>query len=218
MKQMVLSLFLFLSLSLQAQAERRDTLMSDSLQTDSVIPAKPSAFKRAIRKFMNFSDFDTLYISPNRYNYALMTTHFSNFEYYSVTSNLKAYLFRVVRNNCLHYRRDQQIGRAVCEKIRQKEAGLMEYYTRTIESCDPNELFTTEILTIYKEQVEQMPDITKQVFTLKTEGRSYKEIADILHISIRKVDKELQKATAKLRESLKDYLSVLVVFFTLLEK
>lgn len=79
MKQIVLSLFLFLSLSLQAQAERRDTLMSDSLQTDSVIPAKPSAFKRAIRKFMNFSDFDTLYISPNRYNYALMTTHFSNF-------------------------------------------------------------------------------------------------------------------------------------------
>ena len=88
MKQIVLSLFLFLSLSLQAQAERRDTLMSDSLQTDSVIPAKPSAFKRAIRKFMNFRDFDTLYISPNRYNYALMTTHFSNFEYYSVTSNL----------------------------------------------------------------------------------------------------------------------------------
>jgi hypothetical protein len=35
---------------------------------------------------MNFSDFDTLYISPNRYNYALMATHFSNFEYYSVTS------------------------------------------------------------------------------------------------------------------------------------
>lgn len=44
MKQMVLSLFLFLSLSLQAQAERRDTLMSDSLQTDSVIPAKTKRF------------------------------------------------------------------------------------------------------------------------------------------------------------------------------
>ena len=133
-------------------------------------------------------------------------------------TNLKAYLFRVVRNNCLHYRRDQQIGRAVCEKIRQKEAGLMEYYTRTIESCNPNELFTNEILAIYKEQVEQMPDITKQIFTLKTEGRSYKEIAGILNISIKKVDKELQNATAKLRSSLKDYLSVLVVFFTFLEK
>ena len=132
--------------------------------------------------------------------------------------NLKAYLFRVVRNNCLHYRRDQQIGRTVCEKIRQKEAGLMEYYTRTIESCDPNELFTNEIIAICKEQVLQMPDITKQVFTLKTEGRSYKEIADILNISTKKVDKELQNATVKLRLSLKDYLSVLVIFFTLLEK
>ena len=37
---------------------------------------RPSPFKRAIKKFMNFSDFDTLYISPNRYNYALMATHF----------------------------------------------------------------------------------------------------------------------------------------------
>lgn len=44
--------------------------------------------KDAIKKFMNFSDFDTLYISPNRYNYALMVTHFSNFEYYSITSEL----------------------------------------------------------------------------------------------------------------------------------
>ena len=70
MKQIVLSLFLFLSLSLQAQTEGRDTLMNDSLQADSVVPAQPSAFKRAIKKFMNFSDFDTLYISPNRYNYA----------------------------------------------------------------------------------------------------------------------------------------------------
>ena len=88
MKQIVLSLFLFLSLSLQAQAERRDTLMSDNIEADSLTSVRPSAFKRAIKKFMNFSDFDTLYISPNRYNYALMVTHFSNFEYYSVTSNL----------------------------------------------------------------------------------------------------------------------------------
>lgn len=88
----------------------------------------------------------------------------------------------------------------------------MEYYTRTIESCNPNELFTNEIIAICKEQVQQMPDITKQVFTLKTEGRSYKEIADILNISTKKVDKELQNATVKLRLSLKDYLSVLVIF------
>ena len=39
---------------------------------------------KAIKKFLNFNDFDTTYINPNRYNYALMLDHFTNYEYYSV--------------------------------------------------------------------------------------------------------------------------------------
>ncbi len=87
-RQIILYISLLLSLSLQAQPGKENISVTDSVQEDSVSIAKPNAFKRAIKKFMNFSDFDTLYISPNRYNYALMTTHFSNFEYYSVTSEL----------------------------------------------------------------------------------------------------------------------------------
>ena len=85
-RQLVLYISLLVSFSFQAQSEKAGITVNDSIQEDSVTPPKPSAFKRAIKKFMNFSDFDTLYISPNRYNYALMATHFSNFEYYSVTS------------------------------------------------------------------------------------------------------------------------------------
>ena len=85
-RQVVLYISLLVSFSLQAQSEKAGITVNDSIQEDSVTTPKPSAFKRAIKKFMNFSDFDTLYISPNRYNYALMATHFSNFEYYSVTS------------------------------------------------------------------------------------------------------------------------------------
>lgn len=85
-KRIVLFLLLSLSLSLQAQTEEGTRLVSDSLEVDSVEIPRKSIFK-SIKKFLNFSDFDTLYISPNRYYYALMTTHFSNFEYYSVTSD-----------------------------------------------------------------------------------------------------------------------------------
>ena len=85
-RQLVLYISLLVSFSLQAQSEKAGITVNDSIQEDSVTTPKPSAFKRAIKKFMNFSDFDTLYISPNRYTYALMATHFSNFEYYSVTS------------------------------------------------------------------------------------------------------------------------------------
>ncbi len=87
-KQAVLYFFLFLSFSLQARIEKSGNFTDNHPETDSVTAVPAGGFKKAIRKFLNFSDFDTLYISPNRYNYALMVTHFSNFEYYSVTSDL----------------------------------------------------------------------------------------------------------------------------------
>lgn len=94
-RRFTLYLFLLVSLSSLAQAERTElpavtevAAVSDSAETDSAAFSRTGRLKKFVKKFMNFSDFDTLYISPNRYNYALMTTHFSNFEYYSVTSEL----------------------------------------------------------------------------------------------------------------------------------
>lgn len=94
-RRFTLYLFLLVSLSSLAQAERTElpavmeaAAVSDSAETDSAAFSRTDRLKKFVKKFMNFSDFDTLYISPNRYNYALMTTHFSNFEYYSVTSEL----------------------------------------------------------------------------------------------------------------------------------
>ena len=36
-------------------------------------------------------------------------------------ANIEAYLYKVIRNNCLMYRRNQQIGQAVYEQIKLKE-------------------------------------------------------------------------------------------------
>ena len=113
---------------------------------------------------------------------------------------------------CLKYRRDRYTGKAVYEKILMKERGVMDFYTRTIESCNPNELFQREIIEICRKQLEQMPELTKQVFIAhKLEGKSYKEIADMLCINLKKVDRELQQAAMKLRLSLKDYLLLLLL-------
>lgn len=87
MKRFLFYFFLLLSFSLQALPERKDSLPNTRCSMDSIKTTKHNSFKKAFKKFLNFNDFDTLYIKPNRYNYALMTTHFSNFEYYSLTSN-----------------------------------------------------------------------------------------------------------------------------------
>ena len=127
-------------------------------------------------------------------------------------TSIEAYLFGVVKKRCLKYRRDRYTGKAVYEKILMKERGVMDFYTRTIESCNPNELFQREIIEICRKQLEQMPELTKQVFIAhKLEGKSYKEIADMLCINLKKVDRELQQAAMKLRLSLKDYLLLLLL-------
>lgn len=82
-KYFISCLLLLVSFSLFAQ-----NVGSDSITHDSILKReKQSPFIRGVKKFFNFSDYDTLYVSPNHYNYALMTTHFSNFEYYSVSSS-----------------------------------------------------------------------------------------------------------------------------------
>lgn len=59
---------------------------SNFIAPDRTVHKRSEIIKRAIKKFLDFSDFDTAYISPNRYNYALMLDHFTNYEYYSVGS------------------------------------------------------------------------------------------------------------------------------------
>lgn len=67
-------------LSLFAQNEESNLLHL------TVLSINVRKLSKSNKKFLNFSDFDTAYISPNRYNYALMLDHFTNYEYYSVGS------------------------------------------------------------------------------------------------------------------------------------
>lgn len=127
-------------------------------------------------------------------------------------TNIEAYLYKVVRNNCLMYRRNRQIGQAVYERILLKERRAMDYYTRAIESCDPDMLFRDEILEICRTQLERMPELTQRIFKARRlEGKSYREIAEQFGIPQKKVDKQLQQAVAKLRRALKDFFSIVLL-------
>lgn len=74
---------ILLPFSLFAQSEGNDSVSYDSIYTHS----RQGGFKKAIKKFLNLSDYDTTYISPNRFNYALMLDHFTNYEYYSISND-----------------------------------------------------------------------------------------------------------------------------------
>lgn len=125
--------------------------------------------------------------------------------------NIEAYIFRIVRNNCIMHRRSIQRGQELYEKIKTQERGVMDYYTHAIESCNPEELFQREVMEIYTHQMEQLPELSQQIFSAnRVQGLTYKQIAEQLDIPVKKVDKEIQRVVLHLRHSLKDYLVVTI--------
>ena len=82
-----LLLFICLSFPLSSFAQsgeiEKTVAVADSLQTKK----RPNGFIRAFNYLFNPNDIDTTYIGPNRYNYALMLDHFTNYEYYAIGSN-----------------------------------------------------------------------------------------------------------------------------------
>ena len=80
LKRLIFCLWILLPFFLFAQNEEAHLTVHDSITSGK----HQGTFIKAMKKFLNFNDFDTTYISPNRYNYALMLDHFTNYEYYSV--------------------------------------------------------------------------------------------------------------------------------------
>ena len=125
-------------------------------------------------------------------------------------------LYRRIRNRCLDYRRNNSRHKAVFDKISEKERGLMEYYSRAIESCNPSLLYAQEINVISEKSLMKLPETTRKIFLLKRyEGKSYKEISEIMNISVGKIDYELRRAMNLLRTTLVDYINPAIISLTL---
>ncbi|MCD7941421.1 MAG: hypothetical protein LUH50_15960, partial [Bacteroides intestinalis] len=63
LKRFIFCLWILLPFSLFAQNEGTNSIAHDSL----TIGKHQGTFIKAMKKFLNFNDFDTTYISPNRY-------------------------------------------------------------------------------------------------------------------------------------------------------
>ena len=126
------------------------------------------------------------------------------------------YLYITIRNNCLRYRRDTSIHKAVYDKIAQKEQGLMEIYTRTIENCDVANLQEKEVSNIIYDVMSKLSVQDRKIFMMKKfDGKSYKEISKELGITTSVIDHSLRNTTAKMKVALADYTAVLLMILSL---
>lgn len=127
-------------------------------------------------------------------------------------TNLPAYILVIVRNKCLDYLRAQSLHQKIEQEVYQLKQQVIAADIRSLEAFNPNEIFSEEIASIVQRSLDQLPELTREVFLARRFNEmTYKEIADKYGITSRRVEFELTKALKLLRVSLKDYLSALLI-------
>jgi hypothetical protein len=61
-----------------------DSLLQTALQAKKKRRGPVYRFEKFVKRFIDFNDYDTTYISPNKYNFAMMLAHNSTFEHFQL--------------------------------------------------------------------------------------------------------------------------------------
>jgi RNA polymerase sigma-70 factor (ECF subfamily) len=115
--------------------------------------------------------------------------------------NLRNYLFVSTKNTAFNY---------LSKFKKERNATLDEVLVRfEIDELTPETaFFTTEVRHEIEQAINQLPPKTKLVFQMaKVEGMKYKEISDILNISVNTIDNHVATAIKKLSVTLKNFSS-----------
>lgn len=121
-----------------------------------------------------------------------------------ITSSLKSYLFRSVKNYCINRLEHNKIVSGYQKMVIEREYTRIDYGEFFIE---------VGLMEKINQAINELPEKRQHIFRLaREEGLKYKEIAHKLNISIKTVETQMGLALKQLRISLKDYHS-LVMFF-----
>jgi RNA polymerase sigma-70 factor (ECF subfamily) len=124
----------------------------------------------------------------------------------TVSTTIKSYLFRAVRNGCMN----------VIDHITVREAYKVvnEEDIRDSERHLIDEAVVSELEQRIRETIDELPVERRKIFIMsRFDGLKYREIADQLNISVKTVENQMYQALRFLRERLVDYLPLLLVIF-----
>lgn len=120
---------------------------------------------------------------------------------------IHSFLYKCTQNNCLNYLKHQAVVLGHEEEVRLAEERII--FQR--ENSDTNELWNEivehDIRKLLEASVAKLPPKCRQAFELSYfKEMTYKEIAEVMHISSRTVEEHVQKAIRFLRTDLREIL------------
>jgi RNA polymerase sigma-70 factor, ECF subfamily len=122
-----------------------------------------------------------------------------------IQTSLKSYLYRMVRNACLNVIKH--------EKIKQQHVAHELAVTEATYESVSQKVYASELELKIGEAMKVLPEQCRLVFQLsRFEELKYQEIADQLQISVKTVENHMGKALKIMREQLKEYLPLFLIF------
>lgn len=136
-----------------------------------------------------------------------MITLWENRDKWEKDSNMNALLLTIIKNKALNYLAHMQVRLRAEEEINSHRQRELDLRISTLEACEPDTIFDTEIQHIVQKALKQMPEQSRQIFIMsRYQNTPNKMIAEQLGISIKSVEFHITKALKILRTELKDYL------------
>ena len=124
-------------------------------------------------------------------------------------------LLTILKNKALDYLKHEQVKNMAFELMADWQRQELSLRLSALEACDPENIFSEEVQKLVKRTLMSLPEQTRHVFFLnRFEGKSNREIADTLSISVKGVEYHITKALKALRVALKDYLPLFYFLFS----
>jgi RNA polymerase sigma-70 factor (ECF subfamily) len=118
-----------------------------------------------------------------------------------------ALLLTILRNRTLNYLKHQDVKQEAMRSISSEIVRDLGFRIATLEACDPQEVFSTEIIEIVEKTLQTLPERTRRIFEMsRYEHLSVKEIAEKLSTSPKNVEYHITRSLKILRIELREYL------------
>jgi RNA polymerase sigma-70 factor (ECF subfamily) len=127
------------------------------------------------------------------------------------------YIMTSVKNRCLNHLKEQSRHSKIRNEIYDSRMRIIRSDISALEACNPTELFSDEVASIVKRQLETLPELTRNVLvSIRFMEKSYAETALENDITVRRTEHELLKGLKALRAALHDYMPAILILLNIL--
>lgn len=131
----------------------------------------------------------------------------------------EAYILQMVKNRCINCLRDKANRLRIQQKMHEDSYKAIMAEIGVLGKDELGLIFRSDIATIFKNLLDSIPESTRDIFLAsRFENLTYNEIAEKYGVSPRKVKREIQHVLEIMRISLKDYLPLLLIVYSLLNE